>query len=277
MLYQSTSIDPVSDHDLVTEHLGGGALIVRNRAGEVVQTADLLGIRRDFGREAFTGKLLVRKLGVWTKLDGGCLDAAGTLFYRKGDLEIQERLNGVHIHTNKRTGVSIQTDHVKHGEVIKQANGEVWKREVDAVRELFEMWLHDRLKYRSQTFTEPRRLEAETINGKQALIYVSRMEQSFEHGMIAREKYCFRNPLTGESDITLTAQIDGKLSTVRNVQAVVTTFIKGSPAETVYGTKGGAMPTPAHLMEVGRQQSTTAGETQINFTPGTGTHSGTYR
>jgi hypothetical protein len=239
MFHKSTSIDPVSDLDLRTENFPGGAWVVRNNTGEIIRSSDALGVVREFGKEAITGKMLVRKHGIWTKMDGGCLDSSGTLFYRRGDVEIQERLSGVHVHINKKTGVMIQTDHVNHSEIMKQANGEVWKREVDEVRELFEMWMDGKLSFRTITYFNPTRCEIATPSGKQPLVYVCRREQSWSNGQISREKCTFRNPLNQHREVTLTVPMNGKLMTLKNVMAVITSYVAGTPNETSYELNGG--------------------------------------
>ncbi|HEY9790002.1 MAG TPA: hypothetical protein V6D22_06370 [Candidatus Obscuribacterales bacterium] len=239
MQYRSTSIDPLSERDLHKEQLPLNAWIVRNGSGEVVQTCDALGVKRDFTREAISRRLMVRRMGAWTKPDDAAVYDDGTLFYRRGDVEIQEKLNGVHVHINQKTGVMIQTDHVNRCEIVRQSNGELWKRETDEDRELFEMWMNGKLSFRSQSYFKAMRCEAATPAGVQPLSYVVRLEESWSNGMLTRAKYCFRNPMNDQRDITLTVPIKGKLMTLKNVASVTTTLIAGVAEETVYELSGG--------------------------------------
>jgi hypothetical protein len=239
MQYTSTSIDPLNDRDLHKEELPLNAWILRNSNGEIVQTCDALGFKRDFAREKISRRLMVRRLGAWSKPDGASLDQAGTLCYRRGDVEIQEKLNGVHLHINQKTGVMIQTDHVNRCEIMRQSNGELWKRESDELRELFEIWMNRKLSFRSQTYFTAVRCEAATPSGVQPLSYVVRLEESWSNGVLTRVKYSFRNPVNGERDVTLTVPVNGKLMTLKNVAAVVTTYVDGAPDQTVYELSSG--------------------------------------
>lgn len=237
-MHKSNALDPLEGFDVATEQLPNGCFISRTSKGEIVRTRDALGVVREFGREQFTNRLMMRSFGSWVKPEGGCLDSAGTLFYTRNNVEIQERLDGVHIHTNRQTGVQIQTDHVNHSEVIRQANGEIWKREVSEESETFEIWSGGALSFRSQSFVkaEGLRMEAATASGQQALSHVAHQEQSFEQGRLTKEKFTFKNPLDDARAVPILIKTREGLLPLRKITAVTTMFQYGVPVRTEFQT-----------------------------------------
>lgn len=211
-----------------------GSYVVRNPEGIIVKTADVLRVKREYRRDEESGELMVRRFGMWTKPEEAHLDEEGTLHFKNGDVEIEERLSGLHIQTNRITGVTIQTHHHNGFELVKLANGEIWKRETNSEKELFSIWKNGKLTFKSQTYFESIRSQAETPNGPQSMVYVSRTEQSWENGHLAREKFSFKNSNNDRKDATCTLQLGTGMLVLRNVASVVTKFENDEPTETIY-------------------------------------------
>jgi hypothetical protein len=224
------------------EVLSDGSTITRNEAGEIVRTTDAVKCKREYAREEGTGELLVKRFGVWSKPQDARLGDNGTLYFTRDNVDVEERVNGLHIHTNKHTGVSIQTHHHNNFELVKLANGEIWKRETRREKEVFSMWNHGKLTFKSETYFSPIRTQADTPSGPQSLVNVSRCEQSWENGMLTRVKYTFTNATNGNKDVNLGVQLGTGMLSLKAVTQVLTKFVEGLPTETTYDLK-----TPAKL------------------------------
>jgi hypothetical protein len=224
------------------EMMPDGSTITRNEDGEIIRTCDAIRCKREYAREPETGELLVKRFGVWSKPTNARLDHQGTLYFVHNGVEIEERLNGLHIHTNKSTGVSIQTHHHNNFELIKLANGEIWKRETQRDKEVFAMWNHGKLTFKSETYFTPIRMQANTPSGPQPLMYVSRYEQSWENGVLAREKFQFTNNISQQKEVNLGIHLGTGMLALKQVTQVITKYTDGEPAETLYDLK-----TPAKL------------------------------
>jgi hypothetical protein len=184
-----------------------GSELAFDERGMIVATTDVLGERREFAFDEKTGKLMVKRFGLWTTPEQARIDEQGGLYFRRGDLEILERLDGVHIQANKTKGVTIKNDQKNRIEVIEQANGEVWKRETTDDIEHFWIWKDGNPRFRSDTYYKSARLTANTPAGPQALSYVSRYEQSWERGILVREKYSFNNEMNNERHVPVALQL----------------------------------------------------------------------
>ena len=250
MAFKSMSLDPVSRHDERTEALQNGASITRNANNEIIRTVDALGVKREYSREWMTGRLMLQRFGNWTKLIGAQLEEDGTLIYKNGDVEIEERLDGIHIHINQKSGVSIQTDHVTGVEVVRQPQGEVWRRERSEDTEIFEIYVKGKLSFRTQTLVHPIREQAKTPFGAQALVNVSRREQSCENGQMVREKFSFTNPINQQRDIMLTIQCAQAILILKKVLSITTVFVDLQPTRTTYQL---AVPTSVRFEIAGQK------------------------
>lgn len=211
-----------------------GSEIGFDAAGNIVATTDALGEKREFQLEARSGRLMVRRFGIWSKPEQARLDEHGNLYFRRGDTEILERVDGVHIQANRTTGVTIKNDQKNRIEVIQLANGEVWKRHTTGDIESFWIWKNEQLNFMSETFFKPTRQNARTPSGFQPLSYVSRREESYERGSIVREKFCFHNEINQERHASIALQLGRGMLMVRDVAAVVTVFKDEKPIETRY-------------------------------------------
>lgn len=212
-----------------------GSEVAFDAHGMIVATTDVLGERREFAFDERTGKLMVKRFGLWTTPEQARIDDQGGLYFRRGELEILERLDGVHIQANKQTGVTIKNDQRNKIEVIEQANGEVWKRETTEHVEHFWIWKNQVPRFKSDTFFRPQRVSARTPSGEQALSYVSRYEQSWERGVLSREKYAFNNDINNERHVPVALSLgSGGMLMMRNVVNVVTNWLEDQPVETIY-------------------------------------------
>src|SRR5262249_867147 len=81
-----------------------GSYLVTDDQGLIVKTCDAMRVKREYSRDAETGDLMVKRFSLWTRLEKSRLDSSGTLFFTHKGVEIEERLNGLHIHTNRETG-----------------------------------------------------------------------------------------------------------------------------------------------------------------------------
>ena len=250
MTFKSISLDPVSRHDERTEELAEGVFITRNSNGEIIRTVDRLGVKREYSREWMTGRLMLQRFGNWTKLTDGRLESDGTLIYTQGEVEIEERLDGIHIHINQGSGVSIQTDHITGVEVVRQPHGEVWRRERSEHTEIFEIYVRGKLTFRTQTLNRSIREQAKTPYGGQALVNVSRREQSCENGQLVREKFSFTNPLNQQRDIMLTLQCAEAILILKKVVSVTTAFVDQQPTMTSYQLSA---PSPVRFETAGKK------------------------
>jgi hypothetical protein len=214
--------------------LSDGSEISYAANGMIVATTDVLGERREFALDEKSAKLMVKRFGLWTTPEQARIDEFGALYFRRGDLEILERLDGVHIQANKQKGVTIKNDQKNKIEVIEQANGEVWKRETTDVVEHFWIWKDEVPRFKSDTYFKPARLTANTPGGHQALSYVSRFEQSWERGLLVREKYSFHNDMNDERHVAVALTLNNGMLMLRNVVTVTTTFMGETPMETLY-------------------------------------------
>jgi hypothetical protein len=177
---------------------------------------------------------MVRRFGLWTKPEQARVDEAGNLYFRRNEMEILERLDGVHIQANKSTGVTIKTDQRNKIELIEMANGEVWKRQTTEEVEQFWIWKNQQPSFRSETYFQSRRHTARTPSGMQALSYVSRHEESWERGQVSREKFSFHNDVSDERHVAVALQIGRGMLMLRNVASVTTMFGEGQPTVTTY-------------------------------------------
>ena len=84
----------------------------------------------------------------------------------------------------------------------------------------------------------PTRVDAITAGGVQPLVYVCRVEQSWENGLLAREKFTFRNPIDNQREVTLTIPVAGTLTPLRKVYAVLTTLSAGAPPMKTFTRSG---------------------------------------
>lgn len=211
-----------------------GSEIYLDRTGIIVATLDILGELREYQFEPRTGRLMVKRFGLWTKPDEARVDGEGNLYFRRGDLEILERLDGVHIQANKKTGVTIKNDNKNKVEVIELANGEVWKRQTTDQLEEFWIWKGELPKFKSETYFQAVRHQARTPTGLQALSYVSRHEESWEQGRVVREKFTFNNELNNERHVAVALQLGSGMLMLRNVVSVITLFNSETAYETEY-------------------------------------------
>lgn len=211
-----------------------GSEIFFDRNGVIAATNDVLGERREYAIEPRTGKLMVKRFGLWTKPEQARIDQEGNLYFRRGDLEVLERLDGVHIQANKTKGVTIKNDQKNKIEVIEMANGEAWKRHTTDEVERFWIWKNTQPSFQSETYFKPGRCNARTPSGTQALSYVSRHEYSYEKGDVVREKFSFNNEQTNERYVAVALQIGRGMLMLRNVVSVTTFFGDGEPTETTY-------------------------------------------
>ena len=211
-----------------------GSEVAFDERGLIVATTDVLGERREYAFDERSGKLMVKRFGLWTTPEEARIDEQGGLYFRRGGMEILERLDGVHIQANKQTGVTIKNDQRNKIEVIEQANGEVWKRETTDHVEHFWIWKDQVPRFKSDTFFKPQRVSARTPSGEQALSYVSRYEQSWERGILSREKYAFNNDINNERHVPVALNLGSGMLMMRNVVNVVTNWLNEAPVETVY-------------------------------------------
>jgi hypothetical protein len=211
-----------------------GSWIATSMAGQIVRTCDATGVKQEYSREPFTGRLAVKQYGIWTKLNEGHLDSAGTLTYRDGDVEIQKHLNGLHIHKNFVTGVTIQTDHLNRQELVKQPHGEIWKRSITDEKEVFEIWMDGSLTFRSESYEGAVPVDLDTPSGIQPLADVVHSEQNWENGTLTRRKLSFRSPVTRNKYLSLELNIAGTRLTLAEVCTVTTIFSEDVAIETSY-------------------------------------------
>lgn len=211
-----------------------GSFVVRDQDGLIVKTCDVMKVKREFSRDPNTGELMVLRFGMWTKPTAARLDDSGNFFWNNHDVEVEERLNGLHVQINRHTGVMIQTHQKNQLEIVKMANGEVWRRETTREKETFTMWQHGKLTFKSQTMFVPERNTINTPNGSQSLANVSRLEQSWHDGMLTREKCTFRNPSGADKTVNVTIQLNGGILMLKQVESTVSAFIDGRPSETTY-------------------------------------------
>ncbi len=211
-----------------------GSEILFDSRGAIQATVDVLGERREFAVEPKSGRLMVRRFGLWTKPEQARIDENGSLYFRRGAVEILERLDGVHIQANKTEGLSIRNDQKNRTEVIEMANGEVWQRQITDEQEEFCIWRNGSPSFKSETYFKPARYSARTPSGIQALSYVSRHEESWERGEIAREKFSFNNDTSSERHVAVALQLGRGMLMLRNVTTVTTLFAAGAPSETTY-------------------------------------------
>ena len=99
------------------------------------------------------------------------------------------------------------------------------------------MWMHGNLSFRTETFFQPGRHDAQTPAGSQPLVYVARQEQSWSNGMLAREKFTFKNPINEQKEITLSVSLPDSILMLKNVVSMLTQFVGGKPADTVFELK----------------------------------------
>jgi hypothetical protein len=224
------------------EMMPDGSSITRNEQGQIIRTCDALRCKREYAVDEQSGELLVKRFGVWSKPENAHLQNDGTLFFTRGEVLIEERLNGLHVHTNKVTGVCIQTHHHNNFELIKLANGEIWKRETQRDKEVFVMWNKGKLTFKSETYFTPLRMQADTPSGPQQMLSVTRREQSWENGVVTREKYTFTNHTSQQKDVNLAVHMGTGMLILKQVTEVLTLFKDGKPSETSYELK-----TPAKL------------------------------
>jgi hypothetical protein len=211
-----------------------GSEIAYDERGMIVATIDTMGEKREFAVDDKTGKLMVKRFGLWTTPEQARIDEAGALYFRRGEMEVLERLDGVHIQANKSKGVTIKNDQKNKIEVIEQANGEVWKRETTNDVEHFWIWKDSTPRFKSDTYFKPVRITANTPSGPQALSYVYRYEQSWERGLVSREKFSFNNEQNNERHVAVALQLGSGMLMLRNVVTVTTFFVQEKPAETIY-------------------------------------------
>lgn len=211
-----------------------GSEIAVDERGMVVATTDVLGEKREFTFDEKSGKLMVKRFGLWTTPEQARIDENGGLYFRRGDVEVLERLDGVHIQANKNKGVTIKNDQRNKIEVIEQANGEVWKRETKDDVEHFWIWKDSTPRFKSDTYFKPVRITANTPSGPQALSYVYRYEQSWERGVVAREKFSFNNDINNERHVAVALSLGSGMLMLRNVVNVTTNFLEERPVETIY-------------------------------------------
>jgi hypothetical protein len=211
-----------------------GSSLVRNAAGQIIKTCDVMRITREYKYDEESGALMVKRFGLWTVPDDARLDEAGTLFFTRDKVEIEERLSGLHIQTNTEKGITIQTHHHNNFELVKLANGEIWKRETSTDKETFVIWKHGKLSFRSETYFEAVSAIAQTPNGNEPLVNVSRMEQSWSHGVLSREKFTFKNKIHGTRQINIRIQLGTGSLSLRNVSSLTTTFEDGETKESTF-------------------------------------------
>lgn len=211
-----------------------GSEIYLDRHGVIVATLDVLGELREYQFEQRSGRLMVKRFGLWTKPEEARVDSEGDLYFRRGDMEILERLDGVHIQANKKTGVTIKNDNKNKTEIIELANGEVWKRKTTEQLEEFWIWKGEQPSFKSETYFNAVRHQARTPSGLQALSYVSRHEESWERGQVVREKFTFNNELNNERHVAVALQLGGGMLMLRNVISVTTFFNTETASETIY-------------------------------------------
>jgi hypothetical protein len=214
-----------------------GSYVIRDDAGTIIRTCDVTKVKREFSRDADSGQLNVRRFGLWSKPNCGRLDEHGNLFWQNNEVLVEERLNGLHVQKNTVTGVVIQTHHKSQMEIVKLGNGEVWRRQVTRDKELFAMWTSGKLSFKSETLFNPERYHAESPNGLQLLMNVSRFEQSWSTGQRTREKYSFRNPVTSEKAVSVTLTLGTGCLVLKNVESMTTLFAEDQPTESVYQLK----------------------------------------
>lgn len=211
-----------------------GSEVWLDGSGLIIATRDVLGDLREFSIEPKTGRLMVKRFGLWTQPESARVEADGSLYFRRGDVEILERLDGVNIQANKAKGLVIKNDPKNKIEVIEMANGETWKRHITDDVERFWIWKNDQPKFRSETYFKVCRHTAATPIGHQALSYVSRFEESYERGVMVRQKFSFNNDLNNERHVPIALQLGRAMLMLRNVGAVITTFSGDQPTETIY-------------------------------------------
>ena len=219
------------------EMMPDGSTITRSEQGEIIRTCDVMKGKREYTRETETGDLLVKRFGVWSKPTNARLGDNGTLYFSRDGVEIEERLNGLHIHTNILTGVQIQTHHHNQFELVKLSNGEIWKRSTTREKETFVMWKNGKLTFKSETYFAPTRAQGDTPSGPQTLLSVSRWEQSWKNGQLTREKFTFSNPITQQKEVNLAVQLGTGMLSLKQVSQVITIFEDGKPKETTYDLK----------------------------------------
>lgn len=213
---------------------GDGSFVVKNAEGVIIKTCDVMRVKREFAKDPETGKLMVKRFGLWTKFEKAYIDDHGNLFWSNGEVSAEERLNGLHVQRNDVTGVMIQTHHKAQLEIIKTASGEVWRRQVTKDKETFAMWNHGKLSFKSETLFTPERHHIDTPNGIQLLHNVSRIEQSWSRGVRTREKYTFRNPISMDKSISMIVSLNTGSLNLKYVEDIVTTFEDSAPTESIY-------------------------------------------
>jgi hypothetical protein len=227
---------PIGDGNTMQANDDGSYIVVDSQ-GNIVRTFDVLGVKREFARDKYTGKLMVKRFGTWSKPQAALLEPDGTLSYSADGVDVVERLNGVHMHRQHDSNVTIITDHPNKVEIVKNPNGEITKRTTTQTGETFGIWRDAQLRFLSETFYEPRRHEALTPNGPQPLVYVSRAERRILRPDVMQEKFFFRNPLKNERHVTLSLQFATGLLMLKGVVSVASIIHADVASEATFELK----------------------------------------
>ena len=215
-----------------------GSAIMRGEDGSIVWTMNVLREKKEYKVDEETGDLLLKKFGVWSTLEDAVLDELGTLYYHKGDFEIEEHLDGICVQKNKKTGVIVQINGLSNSELVKLPSNEIQKRESCSIErtESFVIWKDGDLSFKSLTHFDTISYEAECASGKQDLNNVYRTEQKWVGGLIVEEKITFKNTSTNRKETSIALQFEGAEKSVllRSVRSVETKFEEGMAIATTY-------------------------------------------
>jgi hypothetical protein len=230
------STGPLGDGTTIHTYEDGSS-VISDAKGHIVRTIDVLGVKREFLRDRYTGQLMIKRFGLWNKPASATLDADGTLSYTADGVDIVEQLDGTHMHRHHDTNITIITDHVKKVEIVKNPDGQITKRQTNSDGETFGIWRDLELTFLSETFYQPRRHEALTPNGAQPLVYVSRAERRILEPNIMQEKFFFRNPNKNERQVTLSLQFGSGLLMLKSVISVASIIHGEAATETTFEMK----------------------------------------
>lgn len=232
----TAAVRPVGDGTMMHVNEDGSYLVV-DANGVIIRTCDVLGVKREFSVDKFSGQLMIKRFGAWTKPASAKVETDGTFAYTQDDIDVVEQLNGVHMQNNRDTGTTIITNHPEQVEIVRNPNGEITKRQATKDGENFSIWSQQSLTFFSETFYQPRRHEAITPNGGQPLVYVSRAERRLISEGLMHEKFFFRNPNNNDRSVTLSVQLSTGLLMLKGIVSVTTVIRAHSPVETIFEFK----------------------------------------
>lgn len=209
-----------------------GSFIVRNEAGQIVKTCDVLRRLKEYSYDD-AGNVMVKKFGIWHPLNGELKDD-GTLVNRTEDGEIRDSLDGTLLYLSASKQSLIAQNENTGEEIALNSDGIIRHRYMARGTDNYLLYAQGELQMQSETFVCSRTVNVRTMADSVRIDHVSRIESRYENGKLGSESFTFFNEQNGCAAVRVGLDLPNGELHLSKVQSIRNIFSDGEICETIF-------------------------------------------